>query len=135
MAITKGLIQLTWAAANTLTIAAASTGTSDACLISASAFDASILIKAVNNGTPTAGDTVDFYFLATTGDPDAVPDVTPEYATQRGYIGTIDLGTTSPNLICLPLPSAAVTYFKLQAINRSPARTVTVSAQTYEIRS
>lgn len=70
MAITKSETQITWAAANNLSVAASGNGTSDAFSFDTASLLAMITLKADNNGTPAAGDTVTFYLLYTTGDPD-----------------------------------------------------------------
>ena len=60
MAITKAETQIVWSAANNLSVSAGSTGTSDAFTFDATSFNATITLKADNNGTPASGDKVDF---------------------------------------------------------------------------
>ena len=54
MAITKSETQITWAAANNLSVAASGNGTSDAFSFDTASLLAMITLKADNNGTPAA---------------------------------------------------------------------------------
>lgn len=133
MAITKAETQITWAAANNLSIAAAGNGTSDAFTFNAAAFSAMITVKADNNGTPASGDTVDFYLLYTVGDPDGASSDEYDTTTQGTYLGQVDTNTTDPAQRTLTInPSAK--GGKIYAVNNSAGRAITVSAAIYETR-
>jgi len=133
MAITVNEVQVLWSTADYLSIAAAGNGTSDAFVINQTCFQATIECKADNDGTPAAGDTVDFYLLATLGDPDGAGDA--EYGTtvQGRHLATLNTNTTDPAIctvqILMPLVGG-----KIYAVNNSAARAITVSAIVLEQR-
>jgi len=136
MAITDAYTQVTWAAANFVSVTAASNQTSDVFTHDATDIAAAIEVKADNGGAPAAGSTVDFYWLQTLGDPDAEADVGDEYATvSHGvYLGTLDTNAEDPAIAVLPLPLPAKSG-KLYAVNNDATNAITVSAQIVEKRA
>lgn len=134
MAITNTEVQITWAAASSLSVAAAGTGTSDAFTYDATTIDAMVELKADNAGTPAAGDTVDFYWLMSLGDPDGA--ATDEYATPGHgiYLATLDSNTDDPAIAVVPLPATGKGG-KLYAVNNDTGSATTVSATVYEKRA
>lgn len=133
MAISRQEKQITWSAANSLSIAAGGTGTSDAFAFDADAFQASISFKADNNGTPASGDTVDFYLLWTSGDPDgAGADEYDGTNSAHAYLlGRIDTNAQDPAQRTVDIP-ASPKGGKVHAKNNSGGRAITVSATIYE---
>lgn len=119
-------IQITWSAANSLSIAAGNNATSDAFVFSTIGSFAHIQIKADNDGTPAAGDTVDFFLLLTCGDPDGAG--ADEYDTVNHAIplGTLDTDSEDPATRTVNCPM--VKGGKLYAVNNSAGRAITVSA-------
>ena len=70
MAVANNEVQVQWSSANSVSVSAGGSQASDAFSFSATAFDAMVTLKADNSATPADGDTVDFYYLPTAGDPD-----------------------------------------------------------------
>ena len=71
MAISKSNTQVTWSSATSKSVSSSGNETSDAHTFSSNSVTAMITIKANHGGTPASGDTVDFFLLYTTVDPDA----------------------------------------------------------------
>lgn len=119
-------IQILWSTANSLSIAAGANATSDVFAFSANGSFAHIQIKAKNDGTPAAGDTVDFFLLLTCGDPDGAG--ADEYDTVGHAIplGTLDTDAEDPALRTVNCPM--VLGGRLYAVNNSAGRAITVSA-------
>ena len=133
MAITKAETQIVWSAANNLSISAGSTGTSDAFTFDATSFNATITLKADNNGTPTSGDKVDFYLLYTNGDPDGTSSDEYDSATQGTWLATLDTNTNDPAQTTVAInPSAK--GGKIYAKNNAGSNGITVSATMYETK-
>ena len=119
-------VQVTWSAANSLSIAATGNATSDAFTFSTNGSFAHIQLEADNDGTPAAGDTVSFFLLLTCGDPDGAG--ADEYDTVNHAIplGTLDTNSEDPALRTVNCPM--VKGGKLYAVNNSAGRAITVSA-------
>lgn len=123
-------IQITWSAANSLSIGFGANATSDVFAFSTNGSFAHIQLKADNNGTPAGGDTVSFFLLLTCGDPDGAG--ADEYDTVNHAIplGTLDTDSEDPVLRTVNCPM--VKGGKLYAVNNSAGRAITVSACTLE---
>ena len=122
--------QITWSSSNSSSIASGGTDTSDVESLSDGAIQATVMVKASNNGTPASGDTVDFSFLYTVGDPDG--SSTDEYTTEEhSYTVRADTNTEDPAilLVSLPLPLSSI---KIKANNNASSNGITVSATLYE---
>ena len=133
MAITKAETQIVWSAANNLSVSAGSTGTSDAFTFDATSFNATITLKADNNGTPTSGDKVDFYLLYTNGDPDGTSSDEYDSATQGTWLATLDTNTNDPAQTTVAInPSAK--GGKIYAKNNAGSNGITASATMYETK-
>jgi len=119
-------IQIEWSGAANLSIAAGNNATSDAFIFLAFGSFAHIQLKAKNDGTPAAGDTVDFFLLLTCGDPDGAG--ADEYDTVNHAIplGTLDTNSEDPAIRTVNCPM--VKGGKLYAVNNSAGRAITVSA-------
>lgn len=134
MTLTVNEVQIEWSMADSLQIQEAAADTSDAFTIHATAFQAQVELKANNDGTPGAGDTVDFYLLGTLGDPDG--DSTDEYATTTHgiHLARLDTNVSNPAIAVVPIPMPLVGG-QIYAVNNSAADDMTVSAIVLEHRS
>jgi len=133
MAITKAENQITWAAANSVSVAASGNATSDAFSFDATSLLAMITLKADNNGTPAAGDTVTFYLLYTTGDPDGTGADEYDTTTQGTPLAVVDTSVSDPAQTTVQIcPSAK--GGKIYAVNNNATRAITVSATMYETK-
>lgn len=125
--------QITWSAASSLSVSAASTQTSDAFTFNIEDWDAMVQLSADNNGTPASGDTVDFYIAYTAGDilGDTGADYdTTEHATWLARIDTVSANTPGedPGRISVPIQTAA-SGFKIIAKNNAASNGITVRAR------
>jgi len=133
MPITTNEVQVLWSASASQSVTASSNATSDAFSINQTCFQASIELKADNESTPGAGDTVTFYLLATLGDPDGA--TTDEYGTttQDIPLGTLDTNADDPAIrtvhLGMPLKGG-----KIYAVNNASSNAITVSACILEQR-
>ena len=91
-------IEVKWAGARSVTVGAGSATTSDAFLFLPNTTSTRGTYKANNAGTPTAGDTVDFYILGSNGDPDGsgADERASADTTHGDYIVTLDTLVTDP---------------------------------------
>lgn len=133
MAITKSETQITWSAANNLSVAASGNGTSDGFTFDATSLLAMITLKADNNGTPAAGDTVTFYLLYTTGDPDGASSDEYDSTTQGTLLAVLDTSITDPAQTTVEV-CASAKGGKIYAVNNNASRAITVSATMYETK-
>lgn len=135
MAVTVAETQVQWSAANSKSVAANTAETSDAFTIDQTCVLMGITCKVDNDGTPAAGDTVDFFLLGATYDPDGAGAV--EYGTtvQDLWLGRLDTSITDPALLNVPL-ICYITGGKIYARNNSPGggRAQTVSVTIMEKR-
>ena len=133
MAIVRAEVQVQWSAADSVSVAAASTATSDEVALNQAAFQAKIHLKVDNDGTAAAGDTVDFYLLESMGDPDGAS--TDEFATttQGQHLARLDTNVSDPAEAVVWLPGPFYKA-KIYAVNNSAARAQTVSATIMEHR-
>mgnify|MGYP001769254910 CR=1 FL=1 len=91
MASTKTETQITWSAANSVSLNSASRFDSDAVTLNVEDYSATLQIYADNSGTPASGDVVDVYVKYTNGDilGDSGDDFnSPEHATWVGRLNT-----------------------------------------------
>ena len=135
MAVSKSETQITWpTAVNSKSVAAGGSQESEELTFSATAFKVDIELKADNDGTPAAGDTVTFYLLLTGGDPDGTGS--DEFATaEHGiFLAELDTNTEDPAIEVVP-GVAAPKKGKIRAVNNSSGRAITVSALAYEYKA
>lgn len=134
MAITRQETQVTWTAANSVSVTAGSNQTSDEINLDASCVAAQISLKADNAGTPASGDTISFYLLQTSGDPDGAS--TDEFDTVGHAILLTVLDTNSEDpagrTVPLPIPQKGA---KLYAASAAASNSITVSATITEQRA
>jgi hypothetical protein len=119
-------IQVTWSAANSQSIAASGNATSDVFTFSTNASFGHIQLKADNDGTPAAGDTVEFYLLLSCGDPDGAGADEYDTVNHALPLGTLDTNSEDPAIRTVNCP--IVKAGKLYAVNNSAGRAITVSA-------
>ena len=131
MAASKNEQQVTWSASNSASVTAGGSQTSDAVTASSTMVDQGIMVKADNAGTPASGDTVDFYLLPTTGDPDGAGS--DEYVTAGHgyYLGQVDTNLEDPAIAYYEIPSA-MKGWELYAASNAASNSITVSAAAYE---
>jgi len=128
MAIANNEIQVQWSSANSVSVSAGGSQTSDAFSFSATAFDAMVTLKADNNGTPASGDRVEIYALQSCGDPDGASAT--EYPAGAGdgvLLAVLDTYANDPMIKTVSLPVAAP-YLKIFAKNNAASNAITVSA-------
>ena len=126
MAIAQNGIQIYWNENYSFLIPASTNKMSDIFSFSETTVQASVEVKANTGGTPASGDTVEFYLLATIGNPDNVSDI--EYAsTDHGiFLATLDTNTDNPavKIITIPMPLlGGIIYAKSNA----SANSITIS--------
>jgi len=119
-------IQITWAAANSKSIAFGANDTSDVFTFSTNSSFGHLQIKADNDGAPAAGDTVAFFLLLTCGDPDGAGADEYDTVNHALPLGTLDTFSEDPALRTVNCP--IVKGGKLYAVNNSAGRAITVSA-------
>jgi hypothetical protein len=124
--------QVTWSAANSVSIAAGGNNTSDTVTFtSGTVFQAKVQCKVDNDGTPASGDTVDFYLLESHGDPDGASTAEFATTTQGQHLMRLDTNTTDPADGVVWLPGPFLTA-KVYAVNNSAGRAITVSCLVSE---
>lgn len=134
MALTTNEIQVTWSASDSVSVSAGGNQTSDAMSATANTpFQAVIICKADNaSGSPSSGDTVEFYLLGTIGDPDgsgADEYTTPEHGL---HLCTLDTEAEDP-VVSQPIPIPyPLTGLKVYAVSNAGSNSITVSAIVLE---
>ena len=138
MAVTQTLTQVTWpTAANSISVSANSTQTSEVMTLGSNCVAAQIQLKADNSTTPAADDYINFYVLQSSGDPDAA-ETTDEYDTAGHaiFLARVDTNVEDPALVTVPFPLPQKN-FKIYAEGDHADTTtnaITVSAQVIEQR-
>lgn len=135
MAITNNENQVLWASATSKSVASAAAETSDAVTLDQTCIMATATCKADNDGTATAGDTVDFYLNGATYDPDGSGAVEYGTTTFDIWLGRCDVGAAAndPCIINVPF-NPALNNLKIYAKNNSAGRAITVSVTILEKR-
>lgn len=131
MAVSKAGQQVTFSSANSVAVSADSQTTSDAITLSSNSVAAQITLKSDHSGSPSLGDTVDFYILYSTGDPDG--STTDEFDTSGHalHLAILDLNIEDPAQKTVDIPVSAKS-FKIYIDNNSSASSITCSAEIYE---
>ena len=128
MALTVNEQQVQWSSSNSVSIASSSNDTSDAVTFtSGTVFQAKIQLKADNDGTPSSGDTVDFYLLESHGDPDGSGTDEYDTAEQGTHLARLDTNEDDPSITTVWIPGPFYKA-KIYAVNNSSGRAITVSA-------
>lgn len=132
MALSMTEKQVTWSASNSTSVTAASTATSDVVTFtSGTVFQVKIVLKADNNGTPAAGDTVDFYLLESHGDPDGAGADEYDTAEQGRFLGILDTNADDPAQATVWVPGPMYKA-KIYAVNNASSNGITVSSLIME---
>jgi len=128
MAVANNEIQVQWDSGNnSKSVTAGGTATSDPFSFSATAIDALVTLKADNAGTPASGDTIEFYLLATCGDPDgASTDEYPADSDDGILLAVLDTYANDPAVKTVSCPVAK--GGKLHARSNASSNAITVSA-------
>ncbi|MDC0910996.1 hypothetical protein OAQ45_00290 [Candidatus Marinimicrobia bacterium] len=130
MAVSKAGQQVTFSSANSVAVSADSQTTSDAIALSSNSVAAQITLKSDHSGSPSSGDTVDFYILYSTGDPDGL--TTDEFDTSGHalHLAILDLNIEDPAQKTVDIPVSAKS-FKIY-IDNNGSLSITCSAEIYE---
>ena len=135
MAITKAENQVTWSAANSVSVTAGSNQTSDVVTLDVTCFNAAITLKADNSTTPAADDQIYVWLLQTSGDPDGTG--ADEYSTVKHakLLSILDTYSEDPAIETISIPTANKS-FKIYAEGATAGTTnsITVSATITEQR-
>ena len=134
MAVSKSNTQVTWSAANSVSVAASSNTTSDAHTFDSTSVSAMVTVKGDNDGTPSSGDTMDFYLLYTTGDPDGAGADEYDTVGHAMHVSTLDTNSDDPARKTVEIPVSAK-GFKIYAVNNSAGNAITVSTEVYETKA
>lgn len=134
MAVSKNELQVQWSSSNSTSVASGGNATSDVATFDATTFTASIQLKADNDGTPASGDTVDFYILFTTGDPDGTGSDEYDTTGAAHFLTQLDTNSEDPQIKTIG-PIIVPKACKIYAENNSGGRAITVSAAIYEIQA
>lgn len=136
MAFIKIENQVTWSAANSVSVTAGGTQTSDVVTLNATCYAASIHLKADNSTTPAADDQIYVWALQSGGDPDGAS--TDEYDSTAGalLLAVLDTNAQDPFLTTVDLPVNNDTL-KIYAEGSTAGTTnaITVSATITEHRA
>jgi hypothetical protein len=130
MAVASNEVQVKWNTGNdTYALGSGSEYTSDEMTYSATAFEATITLKADNSTTPADGDTVDFYLLNSAGDPDGSgSEEFPNDETDGQFLARLDTYTpgNDPAIATIHIPVSV--KFKVFAKNNASTNSITISA-------
>lgn len=131
MAVSKSSTQVTFSSANSILVSGDSQVTSDSISLSSNSIAAQLSLKADHSSTPTTGDTVDFYILYSTGDPDGstIDEFdTPEHGL---HVCILNLNLEDPAQKTVDIPVSAKS-FKIYVDNNSASGDITCSSEIYE---
>lgn len=104
MAITRTETQITWAAANSVSVTAGSNQTSDEFNLDATCIAASVTLKADNSTTPASDDIIYFWLLQTSGDPDGTGLDEFDTAGHALLLAVLRTNSEDPAIKTVPLP-------------------------------
>lgn len=135
MASTINETQITFSAANSVSLSTNSRVDSDAVALNVEDWDASIQLSADNSGTPASGDTVDVYVKWSNGD--VLNDTGDDYDTDEHaeFLMRLDTYTTNtpgedPARRTVPLAVSGKKAFKLSVVAAQGAtRAITFAAR------
>lgn len=134
MAASKAEGHVTWPTTTTYSaITTGSNATSDAVTLAADTYALAVSIYSAHQGTPTSGDTVDWYILWSTGDVTGDTNESFDTTTHAMFIGQHDNNVSSgcQTTVDLPISTKA---FKVYAVNNG-ASTVNAYASYVETKS
>lgn len=131
MAVTSETNQVTWSAANTKSVASSGVETSDDYTFDTNAFEATLVCKANNSGTPASGDTLNIY-AQIKEDPDL--DSTQEYANQMDFVGSLDTNADDPAIARIQMSVEPGQTYRF-AMENDGASSITGSIRVIEKKS
>jgi len=140
MAITRAETQVVWSAANSVSVTAGSSQTSDEFNLDATCVTAQVSLKADNSGTPAADDQIYFWLIQTSGDPDgagADEFDTVGHATFLAVLDTYSGGAGEDPAgvtVSLPIPQKGGKIYA-EGITAGTTTAITVSATITEQRA
>lgn len=139
MASSRVSTQITWSAANSITLNSNSAQTSDAFTYNAETWEAALQLSADNSGTPASGDTVDVWIAYTAGDVlgDGGDDYdTTEHAQKIATLDTYSSNTPGedPARKTVPIDTAGKGFKVIATANQGASRSVTFRAMVVEHR-
>ena len=135
MAVSKAGQQVTFSSANSLAVSGDSQATSDTIALSSNSVAAQMPLKSDHSGSPLSGDTVDFYILYSTGDPDGSTSDEFDTSGHALHLAILDLNVEDPAQKTVDIPVSAKS-FKIYVDNNSAtpgsSGVITCSAEIYE---
>lgn len=132
MAVSKSPTQITFSGANSILVSGDSQVTSDNMAFSSNSVAAQITLYADHSGTPVTGDTVDFYILYSTGDPDGSGTATYDTPGHGLHLTNLDLNTDDPAQRTVEV-SACAANFQIYIDNNAASNGITCASEFYEI--
>lgn len=134
MALTINEVQVQWTGAvNSLSVASGASADSLEFTVDQTCFQLSVQCKADNDGTVAAGDTVDFFLLASLGDPDGAGADEFDTSDHAQFLTRLDTDSEDPAILTVPV-NPNIKKGKIRAVNNSTGRAITVSATLQEKR-
>lgn len=136
MAITRTETQVTWSAANSVSVTAGSNQTSDEVNLDASCVNAQIQMKADNSTTPASDDIIYFWLLQTSGDPDGASADEFDTTSHAMLLGALDTSDEDPAGMTVPLPIPQKGFqVYAEGATAGTTNSITVSATITEQRA
>lgn len=134
MASLRSETQITWSAANSVTVSSATVVASDAFAFNAEDWDGELQINADNAGTPASGDVCDVFVAYSTGDilGDSGDDfATPEHAEFAMRLDTYATNTPGedPANRSIPVRTGAKAFKVLVSCPQAASRNIVVRAR------
>jgi hypothetical protein len=136
MAITRAETQVTWSAANSVSVTAGGNQTSDTITLDDTCTAAAITLKADNSTTAAADDIIYFYLRASAGDPDGAS--TSEFSSTDflAPIAILDTSEVDPALKTVNIPVVPKTLqLYAEGATAGSTNAITVSATIEEMRT
>lgn len=136
MAITRTETQVTWSAANSVSVGAAGSQTSDDVTLDATCVAAQIHLKADNSTAAATDDQIDFYILQTGGKPDGAGADEFDTNISAQFLCRLDTNAEDPAIttVPLPIPQKAFRVFAT-GVDSGTTNPITVSATITEQRA
>lgn len=134
MAVSQNGIQIQFAGANFDSVAFGANSTSDEFNLAKDAYQAQITLKVDNDGTPAAGDTMDFFLILTSGDPDGTGADEFDTVGVSLFLAQLDTNDADPTIKTIQIPTGSKGG-KLHIVNNSGGRAITGSAEIFQTLS
>lgn len=137
MAISRTETQVTWpTAANSASVSAGGTATSEEFNLDATCIAAQVSLKADNSTPAASDDQIDFYLLQTSGDPDGASTDEFDTAEHAIFLARLDTNIEDPagTTVPLPIPQKGGKIYATGA-DSGTTNAITVSATITEQRA